>query len=265
MFLNNSIQYNILSVYKELQHFTTTIHKGVSEGNYASFNLGLTSGDKLENVLENRRRLCTDLDIPINKLFIPIQNHDDKVLTIDHDLLALSEVDQQEMLQNTDALITNQKNICIGITTADCVPILLYDPINKVFAAIHAGWRGTVRKIVSKTISIMKQKFNCNSENILSGIGPCICQDCFEVDENVAETFIKAGFELENISLKSHQSKKYYIDLRKANEYLLKKSGCLSHNIEIINLCTVSNPNILFSARRQTIYSGRMLTGGILR
>lgn len=261
----NLLTFDNLSAYRELTHFTTTIEGGVSIGNYASFNLGPTSGDDPKNVIENRKRLCNEIGISNHNLYIPVQTHSNHVLLIDRNFLDLESDKQSEILQNKDALLTQEKGICIGITTADCVPIILYDPLTQTLAAIHAGWRGTVSKIALKTLSEMVHHFNCKPENIRVGVGPCICANCFEVGDHVIEDFIKEGFDSNLISFKNIETRKYHIDLRKANQLLLEQAGCLAQHIEIKNLCTVTQPNLFFSARRQTINSGRMVTGGILR
>ena len=261
----NFIRFDNLSVYSELQHFTTTIDGGVSVGNYTSFNLGTSSGDELQNVIENRKRFCKAIEISPNRLFIPFQTHSNHVVAIDRDFLHLPTEKQQKLLQNTDALLTHEKGIAIGITTADCVPILIYDPKKQVLAAIHAGWRGTVNKIVLKTIFKMIQEFNSKPEDLLAGIGPSICQECFEVGEEVIEAFKEEEFPIEKIMIQNKQTLKYHIDLWKANKILLIQQGISTRNIEISGLCTVTHPNLFFSARRQTIHSGRMITGGILK
>lgn len=259
------IQFKNLSPHKELMHFSTTIQGGVSEGNYATFNFGISSGDKLERVMENRNRLCVRLGITLDKLFIPRQTHSNHIHIIDQEFLQLPADKQQELLQDTDALLTQEKGIAIAVTTADCVPVLIYDPVKQVLGAIHSGWRGTVKKIASETVSLMVRKYNSNPKDLLACIGPSICRECFEVGQEVVDAFIKAGFSIEKIGNKHPQPQKYHLDLWKANKILLEQAGILSQNIEISGMCTLTHPDLFFSARRQTIKSGRMLTGGILK
>ena len=247
-----------------LNHFSTTIHGGISQDAYSSFNLSFYSGDKIGNILTNRMRLSNALNVSIEKLFIPYQTHEDKILVIDKDFLSLPNEEQVTELNGIDALITNEKNVCIGITTADCVPLLIFDPHKKVLAAIHAGWKGTALKIGAKTAKQMIEQFGCNPKDLLVGIAPSISPQIFEVGDEVGEAFEKAGFDLSAISFRNPQTGKLHIDLWQANKLPLLDVGILSGNIEIASICTFSNPDRFFSARRQTIHSGRMVTGGII-
>jgi YfiH family protein len=261
----NLLQFELFNRHKDaLFHFTTTIVGGVSGGNYATFNLGLYSGDDTECVKENRHRLANILEIGESHLITPYQVHGDKILIIGSDFLSKPDTEQSSLLHGVDAVITNQKGICIGVGTADCVPVILFDPILKVFAAVHAGWRGTVAKIVEKTIGEMGVVFGCEPANILAGIGPSISQEHFEVGDEVVEAFSNAGFMVGSIGYKNIDTQKVHLDLSFANELLLTRAGILLKNTETANLCTYSNPSLFFSARRQGINSGRMISGGMI-
>lgn len=261
---NTFIKFNNLNKYKSLLHFSTTINGGFSTGNYESFNLGLYSGDNIESVDKNRKKLCSSFNIQPSNLFLPYQTHSDKICVLDKTFLSKTTEQQAEFLNGIDALITNQKNICIGVTTADCVPVLLYDPQLQLLAAIHSGWRGTVSKIVSKTIKLMINKYSSNPSNILVGIAPSISQKHFEVGEEVVSKFKEADFNLESICYVNTATNKPHINLQKAIKQLCITEGIMDENIEISKMCTYANSDLFFSARRQTIHSGRMVTGGIL-
>lgn len=245
-------------------HLSTITEGGVSIGNYSSFNLGLYSGDDESCVQENRKRLSSALGIEKENLITPYQTHQDKAYTIDDHFLSLSTQERLEELNGVDALITNRKGVFIGISTADCVPVLLYDPKKHVAAAIHAGWRSTVAHIVSKTIVKMHTDFGCKPKDIVAGIAPSISAEMFEVGDEVGETFKQAGFNLDKISYRNKDTGKLHIDLSLTNKLQLENAGILPENIEISGICTYSHPDKFFSARRQGIKSGRMLTGGML-
>ena len=262
---SNLLQFEILQVFKSLFHFSTTCNGGCSKGNYTSFNLGEYSGDSLDNVNENRKILTSDLGIDPGNLFLPYQIHEDKILLVDDSFLSLSGDSKKKELYGIDAIITDKKNICIGITTADCVPVLIFDPAQQVLAAIHAGWRSTVALIVPKVVKQMVLTYKCEAKNLIAGIAPAISQNCFEVGEEVVDAFIEVGLPIDTIGHRNDLTGKMHIDLVRANELLLMRSGVLPENIEKSGMCTYSNPDMFFSARRQTIKSGRMVTGGVLR
>lgn len=250
---------------KELFSFFTTRNGGVSIGEYASLNLGNTSDDVAGYVYQNREKLCGMIGIDLSNLMIPRQTHGSNIRIIDQDILSLSKDEQAILLNDTDALITNVPEVCIGVTTADCVPVLIYDPVKRVFAAIHAGWKGTVGQITAKTIEKMQLQFGCNPSSMKAAIGPSISVEKFEVGDEVAEIFESEGYDMNTISYRNSSTGKAHIDLWKANSMQLEESGMNLKNIKIAEICTYSNPDRFFSARRQTIHSGRMLAGGFIR
>lgn len=247
-----------------LFHFSTTIKGGVGRNAYSSFNLSLYSGDDIQTVIANRLKLADAANVSIERLLIPYQTHEDKIVDVDQDFLQLSNEEQISRLNGVDALITHQKGVCIGVTTADCVPILLFDPEKKVLAAIHAGWKGTVQDIGAKAVKQMIDQYGCKPENILAGIAPSISPEVFEVGDEVGEVFEDAGFDLSSISFRNPKTNKLYIDLWAANKVQLLDLGILAANIETAEMCTYNDADRFFSARRQTIHSGRMVTGGVI-
>lgn len=265
--VSHQIEYLDANLYKEsdLFSFFTTRNLGVSAGEYASLNLGNTSDDDPGLVYENRQRLCNTIGIDVNCLVVPRQTHSANVRMINRDFLSFNKEDQSKYLNDTDALITNVPEICIGVTTADCVPVLIYDPTKQVFAVVHAGWKGTVGSIVQKTVKKMQEQLGGDPSTMLAAIGPSISVDRFEVGDEVAEKFESAGYNMSDISYRSSITGKVHIDLWKANSLQLEKSGLRAANIKIAGICTYSNPDKFFSARRQSIHSGRMLAGGFIR
>lgn len=244
--------------------FTTTIDTGVSNGNYSTFNLAYHSGDKQELVLKNRVLLCQALEFDLANLVVPFQQHTDQLCIIDDDFLSLEEEDRQTQLSGIDALITNLPNIAIGILTADCVPLTIFDPVNRVIGVVHAGWKGTVSHLAVKTVLEMVDRFGSKVSNLLIGIGPSISPDKFEVGEELGLIFQEAQFDLCKVSFRNSITQKLHIDLWEANRLDLLSLGVQPQNIEIARICTYSNPDSFFSARRQTIHSGRMISGIML-
>jgi len=155
-------------------------------------------------------------------------------------------------------LITNQKNIVLSILTADCVPILLYDPIQEVIAAVHAGWRGTKEHIVSKTVKKMIESFDSNAEDIIAGIAPSIGQCCYEVGADVAINFkhLPHAYTTKN--------DRFMLNLPKINQQQLCDIGVLSKNIEMSHICTSCEVERFFSYRKEKKCSGRFMSTLVL-
>lgn len=257
----NLLQFSGLADEDVVTHFVTTRHGGVSSECYASFNLGEYCEDIPGNVEKNRRLLCSSLNISPKRLFVPYQVHSDKIALLDNSFLSLSGKQQHESINEVDALVANEPGICIAVTTADCVPVLLYAPDKRVVGVVHAGWKGTIQRIVSKTVRLMKEQLGCNPEQIKAGIGPSIGIDAFEVGEEVVEAFATSGFMLEKIVRRNTETGKPHIDLWLANQLQLQEEGLSVKNIEIAGICTYTHYNDFFSARRLSIKSGRMLSG----
>ena len=184
------------------------------------------------------------------------QVHDCKVAVIERPGLT------REDLEGYDAFVTNLPGIAIGVRTADCVPILLYDPVKRVVAAVHAGWKGTVLHISQKALEVMALKYGTVFSDIRAVIGPAIGPDSFQVGLEVAEKFKVAGFPMDDIwSFRgagdgSPMSGGHHIDLFKANRWLLEQAGLLPDNIQVFDIDTFTD-NSFFSARREGTQCGR--------
>lgn len=258
---NRLFQFSKLSQIEGITHFVTTRIGGESEGAYSSFNLSEYTGDDPARVAENRLSLCAEIGIPGTNLYVPYQTHSDRIAVLDELFLQKSAEEKHNALQNVDALITNQIGVCIGVTTADCVPILLYDPINKVVAAVHAGWRGTIAKIASKTVETMVSQFGSQPNDLIAAIGPSIGPDSFEVGEEVAQQFEASGYS--HCVLRNRE--KPNVDLWKTNCTILTESGIPFDQIEIAGVCTYISHQNYFSARRLGIHSGRSVSGIMIK
>lgn len=168
----------------------------------------------------------------------------------------------REDLEGYDAFITNLKGVAIGVRTADCVPVLLYDPATKTIAAVHAGWKGTVLNIVQEAIGVMKDCFGTNPKDLMAVIGPAIGPDSFQVGEEVVEKFRAAGFPMDGIWQQmgpgdgTPMSGGHHIDLFKANRILLEKAGLSPANIQIAGIDTYTD-TAFYSARREGAACGR--------
>ena len=219
---------------------------------FTTRDLPLKSGERddlIEEVEANKKLICEGFNIPEENLIIPIQTHSDniKIILTPHPLTL-----SPYHLDNVDALITNQPNIALALNFADCVPIILYDPIQKVVAIAHAGWRGTAAKIASKTVEKMIENFAVKPQDIIALIGPCISKCCFEVKEEVAERLLQttSGWRDGNPALRDltpHSS--LNIDLKKINELQLLASGVIK--IDLCEYCTCCDSELFFSYRKE--------------
>ena len=181
------------------------------------------------------------LQIPATSIMIPRQTHSTNVCWVD----TFGEV------PDTDAVITDKPGLCIAVKTADCIPVLLFDQRQHRIAAIHAGWRGTVGRIVEKTLQQMQSR----AEDISAIIGPGISLESFEVGDEVYEQFLQAGFPMQRLA---KRYAKWHINLKDANRWLLESNGIT--NIQVSDIDTLTTPDF-YSARRDTINTGRNING----
>lgn len=245
------LEYGILKPYSNIFGFSTTRHGGCGDRAYATFNCTHYCGDSPENVKANLENLAVSLPKRPRVFVIPRQTHTTNVRVI-------TDVPTQEELYEVDAVVTHLKDFCLCVSTADCVPILIYDKTKQVIAAIHAGWRGTVGRIVEKTLEVMTLQYGTECQDIIACIGPSISLESFEVGDEVYDAFSEAGFDMSRIA---RRYKKWHLDLWEANRMQLLAHGVLSENIEVASICTYQNHEDFFSARRLGIKSGRILSG----
>lgn len=264
---SNLLLFDLFDREKNIVHFTTTRAGGVSDGSFSSFNMGNFSDDSPLNISENREILARMFYMDISQFIIPHQTHGTNVLTVDRNFLSLDYADAIETLYGVDATITGEKDIFLCATTADCVPIILFDRRNEVVAAIHAGWRGTVGRITEKTVLEMERQFGSSPADMIAGFGPAIDVSNYEVGDEVADRFHEQGFDLSDSTLfwRKTAASKFHIDLREINKRELIRLGIPENMIEKSTLCTYEREDLFFSARRQTVHSGRMLTGIMMK
>lgn len=245
-------------LHPDVTAFSTTRRGGVSQGNYSQLNINGYCGDDEAHVAENRTLLAAELGIATERLFLPHQVHGVEVRALKDDFLRLDTEEQRRMLEGVDAVMTDVAGICIGVSTADCIPVLLYDPTHRAAAAIHAGWRGTVARIVQHTVRQMALVYGTDPRDLLAVVGPGISLDAFEVGDEVYEEFEQAGFDM---TVLAERLKKWHINLPLCNQLQLVEQGVPAANIQQSGICTYSHPDEYFSARRLGIKSGRIFTG----
>lgn len=256
-----------------LAHGFSTRKGGVSTvyGDH-SLNLGFNSGDPRVNVERNRRLFTNALGIDF-PIATAKQVHSDLVLIVDS---------VPEHLPVGDALVTATPGLLLAVKTADCIPILVADPRKKVIAAVHAGWRGTARRIVEKTVGIMRQRFGCRPADLRAAVGPGIRDCCYEVGEEVRDHFRSQFAYADELFRETKESdpvhEKYpllfltarapghadvgrqmFLDLAGANRRQLLDAGLSARSIDVLDACTACHPDLYFSHRAQHGHTGRML------
>jgi YfiH family protein len=238
----------------------TTRHEGISRPPYNSLNLGANTFDSPHNVQGNRSLLARAAGSRVEKLVTVSQLHGTDLLVIDSPNPDYSHFHGLEC----DGIITNQKEIIIGICVADCVPLLLLDPVKRVAATLHAGWKGTAGGIAGKGVEAMVALFGSKPGDILAAIGPGIGSCCYEVDTPVMEAFRKKGQQWELFASEAGQGK-WKLDLAAANHRQFLHAGLLKENIESSSHCVACEHDLFFSYRRDGGNTGRNMGFIMLR
>lgn len=226
-------------------HMFTTRKGGVSTGLFEAMNIGTQRGDTLENVLKNHEILGKELGFDPKKVVRTRQTHSDTVFVADSSLWGAGLY--APALSSCDALISNTPGTTLIISTADCTPVLFYDPVTGAVGAAHAGWRGTAVDIVGKTVKKMAEAFGCKPENIRAAIGPNIGSCCFETDRDVPEAMY-ALLGTAAAPYIAQKDDKYYVNLKAINAHLLRRAGVVS--IDISERCTACRQDLFWSHRK---------------
>jgi polyphenol oxidase len=252
------LQFENLSRHNTISHYISGREGGVSQHNLGGLNLSFKVGDERERVVENRKRLAEAMNVDARNLIFPSQTHSINVKVVN------TYTDPSD-LEDTDALISNAKGILISVMSADCVPILLHDQKNQAVAAIHAGWRGTVGKILETTIKAMQENFGTEPQDLEAGIGPSICMQVYEVGDEVINEVIKAFGNNDALFKRMNGTGKGYINLWEMNKLQLIKAGVKENSIETAGICTYTESEKFFSARKSGNKAGRFAAGIMIK
>jgi YfiH family protein len=243
-------RFSHFKVYASLLHAVTT----KSEDKPYAFSLALHTGETAESIMTNRQQLAKKLQSDTSLTFIVAnQIHSDTIRVIDKASTSGWE-SLSDAIEDCDALVTNIPHVVLTILTADCVPILLYDPIHEVIAAVHAGWKGSKAEIVKKTVQKMTEIFGCYPSDIQAGIAPAIGGCCYEVGKEVAEHFFYMP------DAYKQKDEKYMLDLPNVNKQQLLDAGLKEENIEMSHICTACDVEYYFSYRKEQGCSGRFMS-----
>lgn len=233
----------VFDAFPEIAAGMSTRHGGVSPIPYSSLNLDNRGPDDESNREENRKRFCAELGFGAGALVRSLQIHDTQILL----------AEKPGLYDGYDAFVTNQPGLLLAVSVADCTPILIFDKKQKVVAAVHAGWKGTVGGIVTKTLERMSTLYGTNGGDCVAFIGPCIDECSFEVGEEVA-----AQFE-HSFKRWDEDRRKFFVDLKKANAAQLEAIGVSVENIEISPYSTVNHNDVFFSYRKEQGVTGRLM------
>ena len=245
--------------FRKLLEYSDIITHGYSLGIDKNFRTARANKQKLpeqeaQKAIKDYENLGKCIDIKLNKMVKPNQAHTDKIQIVEKHILEDEPDFNLEIYDKTDGLITDKKDIALVATNADCILLLFFDPVNKVIANVHSGWRGTIQRISVKTVQKMVNKFNCKPENIICCICPSIRKCHFEVENDVKEIFEKEFKDLKieqnnDIMEKQKDKEKWNIDTVLINNILLKREGLKQENIIDSGICSVCNSDLIHSYR----------------
>lgn len=270
-----------LDAYPELVHAFTTRHGGVSTGEKTSLNFGKGPDETWDNILENYRILAAALSEEAGKAGLvnrehmvrTDQTHTANVLTVTEEHLSMGILREREYT-DIDGLITNKRGITLITSHADCNALFFYDPKQQAIGLAHSGWKGTLQEIGAQIIRQMSTEFDTQPEDVIAGIGPALCQTCFEVDEDVAQKFYQKNpawkamafqREIGICSETGEERRKHYIDLKSVVRETLMRSGVKPENIHDMGLCSKCRPDLFYSYRGQKGKNGNMVSVMMLR
>lgn len=229
-----------------LVHCFTTRLGGVSEGECSQLNLSFSRKDSRENVLANYRIISEAIGVDFDNIVLSNQVHDNKIKVVEFEDAGKGLVKESDII-GFDGLSTNKPGIPLVTFYADCVPVLILDPVKKAITAVHSGWRSTVKNIAGEALKLMRNQYGSAAGDLVIAIGPSICGECFEVGEEVYRAFLeKFPWSGGHIRLKNG---KYYIDLQRIIKRVLTDEGVPEQNILISDVCTRCNNDVFYSFR----------------
>jgi len=260
------VQAGALAGLAGIAHAFSTRRGGVSRGPYDSLNLGLSVGDEPAAVHENRRRFFGTLGIDPGRAVRVRQVHGDGVLVVDRALAARAGFPRALLDEDLpyDALVTDLPGLALTISTADCLPILIADPVRRVVAAVHAGWRSTVRRITERAVGTLRERYGTDPRDCVAALGPGIRGCCYEVDAPVIGPLARA-LPAWRASAREVGAGRWMLDLAAANRGMLEAAGLGPAAIRDAGLCTRCRPDLFYSYRGQGPRTGRMMNTILLQ
>lgn len=246
----------LLNVQRGLVHGFSSRGGGYSTGCFNSLNMGLTNGDNPMYVRQNRLLFATTLGIAPERVVCGYQVHGTHIAKVDRTDMGHGFLDAATALPETDGLVTNQRGIALMTLYADCVPVLFYEPKQRVIGVCHCGWKGTVGHIAANMVEIMANDYHCDRKQIYAAIGPSISRAAYEVDSPVLEQF-RASFTYAENLITPVDDSHGKVDLWEANRLQLLEAGLQDIRIDVSDLCTYQHHQTFFSHRADQGKTGR--------
>lgn len=231
-----------------INHAFSTRIGGVSKGEFKSMNLSFGRGDSDENVKQNYKIFCSAADFDYNSLVCSAQDHNTFVRAVTKEQCGIG-IERPRDMQSVDGLMTDEAGVTLVTYFADCTPLIFADPVKRVIASSHAGWRGTANRIGKATVEAMCEKYGCDPTDIVSVVGPNIGGCCYEVDTPVYERFASMTDLVPATFTHSLGHGKYIVDLKEVNRRILLSAGLQEENVFVSDICTRCNSGLLFSHR----------------
>lgn len=250
------IEFKNLKKYNNiLTHCFTTRLGGVSEGECTSLNLSFNKNDSKEKVMENYRIVADAIGVDFNKMVLSNQIHEDKIRIVQEEDAGKGLTQKSDII-GFDGLSTNQSGIPLVTFYADCVPVLLLDPVKRAITSVHSGWKSTLKNISYQALMVMKDSYGSDFKDIQVAIGPSICSDCFEVGLDVYNSFVLKYSWCTQYT--TYKNGKYFINLQQIIRRVLVDAGVLYENVSISGVCTKCNNDVFFSFRGDNRKTGSL-------
>lgn len=259
-----TLHFESLSKFDSIIHFISTRKSGFSAPPVDGLNISFLVGDDPHVVLRNRQTLAAKVGIPLQYFTFAKQVHGDRIAIVSDSMRGLGSTSQDTAIDDTDAMVTDQPDICLTVFAADCVPILFYDPNRNVIAAAHAGSQGTMKSISRKVVEVMQSHFGCLPKDILAGIGPSIGSCCYQVGPEIVSRVHSEFGDTDGFITNITEDGRGYLDLWSLNRHQLLSAGLQEDNIEVARICTCCHTETLFSHRKEG-HTGRFCAGITLR
>ena len=238
--------------FRRLLEYSDMIHHAYSLGLNTNYRTSKKDNKEYQKAIKDYQKLCTVIGTNYINLVKPTQAHTNNIVSVKRKMMIDKPDFGIEAYNSTDGVITDQKNMILATTNADCILLLLFDPVKRVISNIHSGWKGTLSRISEKAVKKMKEEYNCNPKDIICCICPSIRKCHFEVKRDVEELYYNEFKDLEDIDKIITQKpgeEKWYIDTVEINKQILKQEGLLEENIIDSEICSVCNSDLIHSYR----------------